>query len=216
MGAAPLPAASLDQRLASLRQTYGEAIPLDDLVDVVRGLLESLHGDVTLQDLRVYGELEALARYIRRAKEEIRSIRPDDISEEHIPTANVELDAIVTHLEEATGTILDSTEIVEAIATGVGGEVGERLQAAVTAIYEACNFQDISGQRITKVISTLQTIERRIGLLVEALGGTGEALPRKPGEKAATSTDDHLLNGPQLPDNANSQAEIDALLASFD
>ena len=206
---------TLERRLESLRQTYGEAIPLDDLVDVVRGLLESLHGDVTLQDLRVYGELEALARYIRRAKEEIRSIRPDDISEEHIPTANVELDAIVSHLEEATGTILDCTEVVEGIADEVGGDTGQRLQVAVTSIYEACNFQDISGQRITKVISTLQTIERRIGLLVEALGG-GHGNTPKTQPKPQPGCDAHLLNGPQLPDNANSQAEIDALLASFD
>ncbi|MFW5679192.1 MAG: protein phosphatase CheZ [Pseudomonadota bacterium] len=213
---APAAAVSLDQRLESLRQTYGATIPLDDLVDVVRGLLESLHGDVTLQDLRVYGELEALARYIRRAKEEIRSIRPDDISEEHIPTANVELDAIVTHLEEATGTILDSTETVEAIAGRIGGEPGEQLQAAVTAIYEACNFQDISGQRITKVIKTLQTIEGRIGLLVEALGEKrGNPAKIEAGQPLAEG-DERLLNGPQLPDNANSQAEIDALLASFD
>jgi chemotaxis protein CheZ len=213
---APAAAVSLDQRLESLRQTYGATIPLDDLVDVVRGLLESLHGDVTLQDLRVYGELEALARYIRRAKEEIRSIRPDDISEEHIPTANVELDAIVSHLEEATGTILDSTETVEAIAGAIGGETGDQLQAAVTAIYEACNFQDISGQRITKVIKTLQTIEGRIGLLVEALGEKGGNLPKTEAEQRPPEGDEHLLNGPQLPDNANSQAEIDALLASFD
>ncbi|MFW5832480.1 MAG: protein phosphatase CheZ [Pseudomonadota bacterium] len=213
---APAAAVSLDQRLESLRQTYGATIPLDDLVDVVRGLLESLHGDVTLQDLRVYGELEALARYIRRAKEEIRSIRPDDISEEHIPTANVELDAIVTHLEDATGTILDSTETVEAIAGRIGGEPGEQLQAAVTAIYEACNFQDISGQRITKVIKTLQTIEERIGLLVEALGEKrGNPTKIESGQPLAEG-DERLLNGPQLPDNANSQAEIDALLASFD
>ncbi len=215
MARAAVPTVTLEQRLEGLRRTYGDAIPLDDLVGVVRGLLESLHGDVTLQDLRVYGELEALARYIRRAKEEIRSIRPDDISEEHIPTANVELDAIVSHLEEATGTILDCTETVEAIADEVGGEVGERLQTVVTAIYEACNFQDISGQRINKVITTLQTIERRIGLLVEALGGGGVESPKsKP--KPIPVGDEGLLNGPQLPENANSQAEIDALLASFD
>jgi chemotaxis protein CheZ len=214
MAPAPIAPVSLDQRLESLKRTYGDAIPLDDLVDVVRGLLESLHGDVSAQDVRVYGELEALARYISRAKEEIRTIRPDDISEEHIPTANVELDAIVTHLEEATGTILDSTEQVEAVAAAVGGDVGDQLQDAVTRIYEACNFQDISGQRITKVIKTLQTIETRIGLLVEVLGGNGvERTVSK--AKPTPVGDDHLLNGPQLPDNANSQAEIDALLASF-
>lgn len=206
---------ALDARLQSLRQAYGDAVPIDDLIDVVRGLLESLHGDVSLQDLRVYGELEALARLIHRAKEEIQQIRPDDIQAQHIPTANVELDAIVRHLEVATGNILDATENIENIAAEADPSVGEPLLDAVTSIYEACNFQDISGQRITKVIATLQTIETRIVLLVEALGCNGG----NPGDSAgsnATADDADLLNGPQLPDNANSQAEIDALLASFD
>jgi chemotaxis protein CheZ len=206
---------SLDVRLQSLKQAYGDAVPIGDLVDVVRGLLESLHGDLSLQDLRVYGELEALARLIHRAKEEIREIRPDDIQAEHIPTANVELDAIVRHLEVATGNILDAAETVETIAAETDPAVGEPLLDAVTSIYEACNFQDISGQRITKVIATLQTIETRIVLLVEALGCNGGD-PRDSKISDTCPSDTHLLNGPQLPDNANSQAEIDALLASFD
>ena len=214
MAAATATPVALEARLETLRATYGEAVPLDDLIDVVRGLLESLHGDVSLQDLRVYGELEALARYIHRAKEEIREIRPDDIQAQHIPTANVELDAIVRHLEVATGNILDTAEAIENLAPKAPA-ISDELLDAVTSIYEACNFQDISGQRITKVIATLQTIETRIVLLVEALGGNGE----KPGNSRVAEVaedDSHLLNGPQLPDNANSQAEIDALLASFD
>jgi len=215
MAPASVQSVSLDARLQSLRQAYGEAVPIDDLIDVVRGLLESLHGDVSWQDLRVYGELEALARLIHRAKEEIREIRPDDIQAEHIPTANVELDAIVRHLEVATGNILDATESIETIAAQAGPDIGEPLLDAVTSIYEACNFQDISGQRITKVIATLQTIETRIVLLVEALG-CNAGNPRESDPPEACPRDTHLLNGPQLPDNVNSQAEIDALLASFD
>jgi chemotaxis protein CheZ len=214
MAAATAKPVALEARLETLRATYGEAVPLDDLIDVVRGLLESLHGDVSLQDLRVYGELEALARYIHRAKEEIREIRPDDIQAEHIPTANVELDAIVRHLEVATGNILDAAEAIENLAPKAP-EISDELLDAVTSIYEACNFQDISGQRITKVIAALQTIETRIVLLVEALGGNGEK-PHDSKALKASEDDSHLLNGPQLPDNANSQAEIDALLASFD
>jgi len=215
MATASAPLVALDARLQSLRNAYGDAVPLDDLIDVVRALFESMHSDVSSQDLRVYGELEALARLIHRAKKEIREIRPDRINAEYIPTANVELDAIVSHLEVATGTILDAAETVERVAAQAPAEITTPLLEAVTAIYEACNFQDISGQRITKVIKTLQTIETRIVLLVEALGCKG-AEPRDSATEGASTNDADLLNGPQLPDNANSQAEIDALLASFD
>ncbi|MEO1090610.1 MAG: protein phosphatase CheZ [Pseudomonadota bacterium] len=207
--------ADLHSRLEELHRRYGETVPLSELVDLARRLLERLHDEVSLRDRDVYRELAALGRYISRAKEEIRSIHPDDISAEHIPTANVELDAIVQHLEAATGSILDATETIEAVAAETSGEAGQRLQEAVTAIYEACNFQDISGQRITKVIATLKTIERRIGMLVGALGPSAVNSPEKV-ETPPPNCDLHLLNGPQLPDNANSQAEIDALLASFD
>lgn len=215
MAAATALPVTLETRLASLREMYGDAIPVDDLADVVRGLVGSLRGDVSLQDIRVYGELEALARYIHRAKEEIQHIRPDDISDEHIPTANVELDAIVRHLEGATGNILDATENIETVAGSAPPEIADPLLDAVTSIYEACNFQDISGQRITKVIKTLETIESRIVLLVEVLGVNVEKAQDVKAIQPPRD-DSHLLNGPQLPENANSQAEIDALLASFD
>ncbi len=215
MAAATAKPAGLAKRFASLRAIYGDAVPLEDLGDVVRGLLENLPGDRSLQDLGVYGELDALARYIQRAKEEIRQIRPDDIPDEHIPTANVELGAIVRHLEVATGNILDSAERIEYVAAKAPPEIGHDLRDAVTAIYEACNFQDISGQRITKVIATLQTIEARIVALVDALDGMADK-PQVANMDNACGRDSGLLNGPQLPDNANSQAEIDALLANCD
>ena len=208
-------ALSLRARLAALERAYGDAVPIDDLVEVMRGLLESLQGDVALQERRVYGELEALAGLIRRTREEIREIRPEEIRAEHIPGANVELDAIVRHLEEATGNILDAAETIETVAAVAAPELGAPLLDAVTSIYEACNFQDISGQRITKVVATLQTIETRLVLLVEALGCIGRN-PRESSPNRASPCETHLLAGPQLPDNANSQAEIDALLASLD
>ena len=103
-------------------------------------------------------------------KQEISQIRPQDISNEQIPMASDELDAIGAHLEEATGTILDACEQVEELSAEVEGEVGDKLAEAVTRIYEACNFQDLSGQRISKIIATLKAIEERIELLLRAFG----------------------------------------------
>ena len=86
--------------------------------------------------------------------------------------------------------------------------------AAVTRIYEACSFQDITGQRITKVVRTLKSIEDRIAAIVATFAdrapGTEDA-PRAPPQDRPS-----LLNGPQLPGNGVDQAEIDRLLASLD
>ena len=95
----------------------------------------------------------------------------------------------------------------------VTGEPATRLQDATTRIYEACSFQDITGQRITKVVATLKTIEAKVAQIVAAFGG-GE---RAASVEAAAETDETaLLNGPQHPTIAMDQSDIDKLLASFE
>jgi chemotaxis protein CheZ len=114
--------------------------------------LRATRGDLSAHELRVYHELEALARYIERAKHEISTVRCEDIRAKHIPTASLELDAIGSHLEEATGVILDSCERLQAVAARAGAEASAAISDEVTRIYEACSFQDIAGQRLTKVV----------------------------------------------------------------
>ena len=43
-------------------------------------------------------------------------------------------------------------------------------QSAVTQIFEACNFQDVTGQRISKVVKTLQLIDNRVSQLLHTFG----------------------------------------------
>ncbi|OEJ68738.1 hypothetical protein BEN30_05765 [Magnetovibrio blakemorei] len=170
----------------------------------------------------VYDELERLAAYIDAAKREIAAISPHDVKDEFLLSATDELDAIIEATATATNTIMDSCELVEGVMGDVTDEVGAKLMDATTSIYEACTFQDITGQRIGKVVTALKNIEDRIDALVLALGDELIA-PKvknkttKPKSEAKTTlTDADLLEGPQLGAKAKSQAEIDDLLASFD
>jgi len=99
-------------------------------------------------------------------------------------------------------------------------ELGEKVTDAVTKVYESCNFQDITGQRITKVVRALKHIESRVDALVAAFGDeiTKYKAVHPPMEEKAEDpmSDKALLNGPQLAANAGKQDDIDALLASFD
>jgi len=95
----------------------------------------------------------------------------------------------------------------------LGGEPAARLLDATTRIYEACSFQDITGQRITKVVGTLKAIEAKVAQITSHFGAQRQApLDRPVGEPAEAS----LLNGPQHPAVAMDQSDIDKLLASFD
>jgi chemotaxis protein CheZ len=172
-------------------------------------------GGSAAQGGKVFEELEALVGYIRNAKREIASLCPDEVREKHIRVATDELDAIIAHTEEATSAILDAAESIENVAASLGTEAGQSLTDAVTRIYEACNFQDITGQRISKVVATLKTIESRLASLAAAVGH-GEGAEGKAGDPrprgGSKPSDADLLNGPQLPQNAKKQDEVDALL----
>lgn len=194
-------------------------IDRDEIEKVVQAVVATLRGDMTAAELSLYAELEGLWRFIRHAKTEIAALRPDEIQDKHLPTAADELDAIVGATEQATHVILDSVEKIEHVTGTLTGEPKDILSNAVTNIYEACNFQDITGQRINKVVRTLKQIEDKVAGLVKAFGDEIErtaslAQAAAPVPGADADPDKSLLNGPQLPGNANSQADIDALFGS--
>ncbi len=159
----------------------------------------------------LFSELESLALFIETAKRDIAAVHPEEIRKKHLPNAADELDAIVAATADATGSILDSAERLAAIAETLSGPAGEQITEQVTRIFEACTFQDITGQRITKVVRTLKEIDAKVGELVRAFGGTGRGPHSSARPKGRRRGDAALLNGPQLPQNATSQAEIDAL-----
>jgi chemotaxis protein CheZ len=201
----------LADRLAEIRAHYPASQP-DMVADVVRAVLSTMNGDLSAQETSLLAEVEALGRTIASAKAEIAALRVDDITDNHIPFATDELDAIIEHTATATNAILSSCETLDEVATGLTGEAANRLQDATTRIYEACSFQDITGQRITKVVATLKTIDCKIAQIV-ATFGTGERSTATP---VAERTDGSLLNGPQHPAVAMDQSDIDKLLASFE
>ena len=214
--------AELIGRLSEL-QGRMQSVSRAEIAEVVSALLAEMEGDLSEDNLKLFAELESLARYITAAKSEIAALRPDEITARHLPKATDELDAIVGATEEATNSILAAMESLENMVGDLPAEQGEKVTEAVTQVYEACSFQDITGQRITKVVTALKHIEEKVDALVAAFGDeiakykathpdAEEAKPDQP----AKPTDADLLNGPQLPDDASKQAEIDALLASFD
>ena len=208
---------SFEARLEGLRQTPAPSADPAEIERLIASVVSSLSGDTTLADLQLYRELEALSEYIRSARSEIAGLRPDEISKQHLPMATDELDAVVLATADATGVILAAMEEIEQLATTLPAKQAGPLGEAVVRVYEACGFQDITGQRITKVVRTLKHIEAKIDALLAVFGGELLALPEL--APPPPPADDHasLLNGPALPSAAgNTQADIDALLASFD
>jgi chemotaxis protein CheZ len=202
----------LTERLAAIRVRRPGSEP-EMVADVVHAVLATLSGDLSAQETSLLAEVEALGRTIASAKSEIAALRFDDITGSQIPFATDELDAIVEHTATATNAILTSCETLDNVAEALSGEPAAKLQDATTRIYEACSFQDITGQRITKVVATLKAIEEKVTYIVATFGsGTADVIVEAAGEAGEAA----LLNGPQHPTVAMDQSDIDKLLASFE
>lgn len=195
---------SLVQRLQSLSET-DLTIPSPALASLIQDVVEELKNanSYTVNDLQK--DFQEIAQYIQQARSEIASIGGQAV-ELDIPVATDELEAVVKATEEATGKILDAAEVVGRVAGELGeGANADALNDAATMIYEASNFQDVTGQRLTKVIKALQKIEGKIQSLSN---GTSP-------QQVDINNPASLLNGPQLPQNASSQDDIDALFDSL-
>jgi len=179
----------------------------------VRAVLGSMAGDLSATEAALLAELEGLGRTVARAKQEIARLKVEDITDSHIPSATDELDAIVDHTAQATNEILDCCEVLEKVTGAVAAPEAEALQGAITRIYEACSFQDITGQRIGKVVTALKAIEARVATITGSYHHDAAAP-----SVAALDTETEgrrLAEGPQLPGAGISQADIDRLLAEF-
>jgi len=205
-------------KLKSLRNDGVETVPVGEIGEIVENILESLNGELSTIDQSLVGELENLSEFIRVSREDIAALRTDAVREEHIPTAKDELDAIVGATERATEEIMSASEKIQSVAESLDNDVADELTDQVMLIYEACSFQDITGQRITKVVSTLQKIEESVESILAAFGDEdARARVEAQTEEAIKPVEDaDLMHGPQLEGSGNSQDEIDRLLASFD
>lgn len=191
-----------------------DTLPTTVIEDAVRQVLGSISGDLSMRETQLLGELEGLGQEIARAKREMAALQVHDINANHIPVATDELDAVLGHTAEATNEILDCCEGLEKLADGLAPEPAAAVAAAVTRIYEACSFQDITGQRIAKVVSALKGIEARLERIGERFGTAVPAAPTPPATPVTQGR--ALANGPQMPGASTSQADIDRMLASFD
>ncbi|NPD65888.1 hypothetical protein HN018_14620 [Lichenicola cladoniae] len=205
-----LEVSDLPKRLLDLGRHYPDA-KSDIVAEVVVSILSSMSGDLSSREAALLHEIGSLGQAVATTRLEIAALGVDDITVSYIPCANDELDAIVAHTASATESILEVCETLDALGSAMDGVAARQLQDATMKIYEACSFQDITGQRITKVVHTLKTIETTIARIVQTFAPVTGAL-----EPVVRAPDVSLLNGPQLPATAMDQSDIDALLASFD
>lgn len=166
--------------------------------------------EVRLRDPQaVIAELSEIAEYISHLREEIGALRANEMSRDRIPMAHEELGSVVAATAGATNTIMEAAEAMLELPDGPGYR--EAVEERINTIFEACAFQDITGQRIAKVVESLRLFEQRLARFVGAVKARDTAA-MDPTERARRArAEDLMLNGPQAEGAVPSQDDIDAL-----
>lgn len=117
--------------------------------------------------------------------------------------SGVELEAVVQDTEAAANRIMTAAETIQAnIASGKGDP--EAIAAQVNTIFEACSFQDLTGQRIRRALEELQRVEDMIAEMI----GRGVPVPVERGQGDKLRNSAIGGDGPDL-----AQSDIDKLMA---
>src|SRR5665213_351319 len=164
-------------------------------------------------------ELGLIYAAVERTRDEMS--RFDEAAEggEHFARASRELAAIAGGTERATQSILQAAEEIDQTAhmlsaalksahdQGLAHDIADR----VVQIFEACNFHDLTGQRVSHVMETLTFVEEHVARLLAIWHRVEQFTPVVSGVEA--DGDQHFLNGPKLPEDRghSSQGDIDTI-----
>lgn len=166
-------------------------------------------------------ELDLIHEAINRTKREIAVLHGKSFEGEEMTKVTGELGAVVGGTEEATQQILEAAEAIDEAASAMSkpqsadqqARLSQDIQERVITIFEACNFQDLTGQRINKVMTTMKFIEHHINVMMEIWGGVDAIKAHAPQIADERVGDARLLNGPKSlgEEGHASQNDIDAL-----
>lgn len=164
-------------------------------------------------------DFDAISDTIARSKLEIAALQVHSGTDARIARTKNELRAAVGNMETATQRILNAAETIDESArallatlkTDYNRGLSQDIIDQVVRIYEACNFQDLSGQHIGKAVDALTFIEQRVARMADIWGNV-EA-PDAPAATDDRPADRALVNGPRIAGDSGhvDQDDIDTL-----
>ena len=205
-------------RPAAIATAGGDAATAQE-VSEMQATLETYRAQIEqCEKLKI--ELDLIHEAINRTKQEIAVLHGKSFNGEEMSKVTGELGAVVGGTEQATQQILEAAEAIDQAASAMTkvtpdqqARLSEDILEKVVSIFEACNFQDLTGQRISKVMNTMKFIEKHINVMMDIWGGVDAIKVHSPGIVDDRVGDARLLNGPKLDgdDGHASQDDIDAM-----
>src|SRR5882757_1100016 len=191
-----------------------ENITFQDIISLAEVAAQSMQGFFKAMDSKVYRELREIAGYIESMRTEIGALQVNDLKESRIPSAGQELGAIVAATEAATDTIMTCAETLMGADASDPAAYKALVDEKMMIIFEACSFQDITGQRIAKVVETLQHIEERVARFANVMNAKDiQGFLTDQERERSERKEKFLLNGPQLAGEGVDQNDVDKMFA---
>jgi chemotaxis protein CheZ len=163
----------------------------------------------------VMRDLRDVSDYVQALRYEIDLLQVHELGQTRIPAAGQELHAVNRAAEAAAHTIMGHAEAVLAADCADPAAYKALVDRTMLAVFEACAFQDIAGQRIAKVVETLQHIEERVSRFAAAVCAAGVSEVASKAQHAHSDRKRRLLlHGPPLPGEGSAQSEIDEIFAA--
>lgn len=150
-------------------------------------------------------DIEDMSEAVTRLYDDLAKLRHEN--ETQNPSySDIQLESAVGSMQQTIHRILNSAEDIQETAwalreIGTNTEFCDRLDRNATDIQNSCSLQNLSGQRISKIVSTLQYIEKRL----KKLNNETEA-------PANSGVEMFLLNGPLLQRQGLEQNDADDIL----
>ena len=186
---------------------------LADILKSERIAPEALRTLLGTIDSAIYRELKSIADYISFLRSEISALQPNDMRAKRIPAAGEELSAVISATEAAGNAIMTRAEAVMSAEPADLVDFKAFVDEQMLGIFEACSFQDLTGQRITKVVKTLEQIETRVSRFADATNANDSNGYADDNEASDAERRERLLiHGPSLAGDGMQQSEIDRML----
>ena len=176
--------------------------------DIVKSELSGQYGGHTIASLRKHQENESETEITNPSN------HPKEISENHLPTIMQNLNAIRSTAESATHAIMNATENIQALLGMVDERLEQQIRKELTLVVQACAFQDITGQQMTRIIDSIEEIEFSVDGILAAMGdkeATRRYKEMKAQRKKEKTQGKNKFSGPQNIIVKDKQAEIDSI-----
>src|ERR1700761_2540774 len=126
------------------------------------------------EESRLKRELVGLFGHLNKLRRELASLHGD---EHNFESMSETLDDIVKNTENASNTILENMEAIDEMVSKLRAngdaavaETCDRINERVNDVFQACSFQDLTGQRITRLVKSLTFIEERVNAMIRVWG----------------------------------------------